>query len=167
VRGRSQSRSQRRTGQCTVAAWCGTGLSGASRGQRANGQMLQNPNGWATWLVHRTVWCAHRQQPPPTVVWWLRAINTPNHHHSKHPSFQLSTFNTRASAFSPRHNSIESKPLQVPNPFQSLSDLRESLFVFFALLLLGSLSSFLILVPKCFVSKSRDTNCVVVLARSK
>jgi hypothetical protein len=30
--------------------------------------------------------------------------------------------------------------------------LRECLFVFFALLLLGSLSSFLILVPKCFVS---------------
>jgi hypothetical protein len=45
--------------------------------------------------------------------------------------------------------------------------LRECLFVFFALLLLGSLSSFLILVPKCFVSKARDTNCVVVLAGSK
>jgi hypothetical protein len=45
---------------------------------------------------------------------------------------------------------------------------RESVFfVFFALLFLGSLSSFLILVPKCFVSKARDTNCVVVLAGSK
>jgi hypothetical protein len=49
----------------------------------SNGQLLQNPNGWVTWLAHRTVSggapvrCAHRQQPAPTVVWWLRAINTP------------------------------------------------------------------------------------------
>jgi hypothetical protein len=33
--------------------------------------------------------------------------------------------------------------------------------------LLGWLSSFLILVHMCFVSKARDTNCVVVLAGSK
>jgi hypothetical protein len=46
-------------------------------------------------------------------------------------------------------------------------DLRECLFVFFALLLLGSLSSFLILVPKKLVIKARDTKCVVVLAGSK
>jgi hypothetical protein len=45
--------------------------------------------------------------------------------------------------------------------------LRECLFVFFALLLLGSLSSFLILVPKRLVIKARDTKCVVVLAGSK
>jgi hypothetical protein len=63
----------------------------------SNGQKLSNPNRWVTWLAHRTVWCAHRQQPAPTVNWWLRAINTPNHHHSKHPSFQHFTFNTRAS----------------------------------------------------------------------
>jgi hypothetical protein len=43
----------------------------------SNGQKLPNPNGWVTWLAHRTVRCAHRQQPSPTVVWWLRAINTP------------------------------------------------------------------------------------------
>jgi hypothetical protein len=24
-----------------------------------------NPNSWVTWLAHRTVWCAHRQQPNP------------------------------------------------------------------------------------------------------
>jgi hypothetical protein len=106
-----------------------------------NGQKLPNPNGWVTWLAHRTVRCARRQQPSPTAMWWLRAINTPNHHHSKHPSFQYFTFNTRASAFTPRHKSKESKPLQVPNPLQPLSDLRENLFVFFELLFLGSLSS--------------------------
>jgi hypothetical protein len=78
-----------------------------------NSRQLPNPNGWVTWLEHRTVRCAHRQQPAPTVVWWLRAINTPNHHHSKHPSFQHFTFNTRASVFTPRHISKRSKPLQV------------------------------------------------------
>jgi hypothetical protein len=113
----------------------------------SNGQKLPNPNGWVTWLAHRTVRCAHRQQPTPTVNWWLRAINTPNHHQSKHPSFLRFSFNTRASAFTPTHKSKESKPLQVSNPLQSFSDLRESLIVFFVVLLLGSLSSFLILVP--------------------
>jgi hypothetical protein len=24
-----------------------------------------NPNGWVTWLAHRTIRCARRQQPPP------------------------------------------------------------------------------------------------------
>jgi hypothetical protein len=43
----------------------------------SNGRQRPDPNGWVTWLAHRTVRCAHRQQPPPTVVWWLRAINTP------------------------------------------------------------------------------------------
>jgi hypothetical protein len=35
----------------------------------------------------------------------LGAINTPNHHIHWHPSFQKFTFNTRALAFTPRHNS--------------------------------------------------------------
>jgi hypothetical protein len=47
-----------------------------------------NPNGWVTWLAHRTVWCAHRQQPSPTATLVVGAINTPNHHTSRHPSFQ-------------------------------------------------------------------------------
>jgi hypothetical protein len=116
----------------------------------SNGRRSQNPNGWVTWrrtrqcpVAHRTVRCALRQQPSPTACWWLRAISTPNHHNSKHPSLLKFSFNTRASAFTPRH--------------QPPSDLRECLFVFFVLLLLGSLSSFLILVPKRLVIKARDT----------
>jgi hypothetical protein len=50
------------------------------------------------------------------------AINTPNHHHSKHPCFSDISFNTRASAINTRHNPIESKPLQVPNTLQENSD---------------------------------------------
>jgi hypothetical protein len=55
-------------------------------------QKLQrsNPNGLVTWLAHRTVRCAIRQQPPPTVLLVVGAINTPNHHTSMHPSFQPS-----------------------------------------------------------------------------
>jgi hypothetical protein len=34
----------------------------------SNGRQRPNPNGWVTWLAHRTVRCAHQQQPPPTVV---------------------------------------------------------------------------------------------------
>jgi hypothetical protein len=58
-----------------------------------------NPNGWVTWLAHRTVRCVHRQQPSPTATLVVGAINTPNHHTSRHPSFSANTFNTRASAF--------------------------------------------------------------------
>jgi hypothetical protein len=79
-----------------------------------------NPNGWVTWrrtgqrtVAHRTVRCAHRQQPPQRLPMWLGAINTPNHHNLWHPSFLEITFNTRASAFTPRHISKDqtlSKP---------------------------------------------------------
>jgi hypothetical protein len=31
----------------------------------SNGRLLPNPNSWMTWLAHRTVRCAHRQQPLP------------------------------------------------------------------------------------------------------
>jgi hypothetical protein len=77
----------------------------------SNGRLSQNPNGWVTWrrtgqclVAHRTVRCAHRQQPSPTAIWWLRAINTPNHHNTKHPSILNIAFNTRAIDFTPRYN---------------------------------------------------------------
>jgi hypothetical protein len=42
-------------------------------------QKLQrsNPNGWVTWLAHRTVRCAHRQTASPTAILVVGAINTP------------------------------------------------------------------------------------------
>jgi hypothetical protein len=64
-------------------------------------------------VAHRTVRCAHRQQPPQWLPKWLGAINTPNHHNIRHPSFSEITFNIRASAFTPRHISKDqtlSKP---------------------------------------------------------
>jgi hypothetical protein len=102
-------------------------LSDAPPGcQSSNGwtQMV----GWRGWRIgqclvaHRTVQCAHRQQTSPTAVLVVEAINTPNHHHSRHPSFSDISLNTRASAFNTRHNPIESKPLQVPILLKAISD---------------------------------------------
>jgi hypothetical protein len=64
---RSQSSRRRHTGHWIVSVWCGTGLFGATWRQSSNARNRQNPNGWVTWLAHRTVWCAHREQPSPTV----------------------------------------------------------------------------------------------------
>jgi hypothetical protein len=57
------------------------------------------------------------------------AINTPNHHHSSHPSLQPFTFNTRAKDYTPRHNQkIKSSPSLKINSIALLSDLRERVF---------------------------------------
>jgi hypothetical protein len=68
----------------------GTGLSGVTpdcpvphEDKSSNGRPAPSPNGRMTWwhtghcpVVHRTVRCAHRQQPSPTATIWLVAINT-------------------------------------------------------------------------------------------
>jgi hypothetical protein len=47
-------------------------LSGAPRCQSSNGRNRQNPNGWVTWLVHRTVSGAPiDSSPPQRLFWWL------------------------------------------------------------------------------------------------
>jgi hypothetical protein len=60
----------------------------------SNDQKLPNPNGWVTWLAHRTVSggtpdCPVRPSTAatPTTCWWLRAINTP-----QPPPLQVSKF---------------------------------------------------------------------------
>jgi hypothetical protein len=90
---------------------CSTGPSGGPGCQSSNGRNRQNPNGWVKWLAHqtvsggapdsvwwrtgqclvahRTVRCAHRQQPSPTTVLVVRAINTP-----QPPLFKASKFPT-------------------------------------------------------------------------
>jgi hypothetical protein len=63
-------------------------LSGAPRCQSSNGRNRQNPNGWVTWLAHRTVSGAPiDSSPTPTVGLVVGAINTPNHHHFKASKF--------------------------------------------------------------------------------
>jgi hypothetical protein len=70
-----------------------------------------NPNGWVTWLAHRTVRCAHRQTASPTTTLVVGAINTPQPPHFKASKFSAIAFNTRALDFTPRHKQeIKSSP---------------------------------------------------------
>jgi hypothetical protein len=84
-----------------------------------------NPNGWVTWLAHRTVSggapdcpvahqtvrCAHRQTSSPTTILVVEAINIPQPPHFKASKFSAIAFNTRALDFTPRHKQeIKSSP---------------------------------------------------------
>jgi hypothetical protein len=115
----------------------------------SNGQKLLNPNGWVTWLAQRTVSggapnCPVRPSTAATPNGYLVVEGYKYPPTTTTPSIQVSS--TSHSIQELMHSlldtfSIESKPLQVLNTFHSPSDLRESLFVFFELLFLGSLSS--------------------------
>jgi hypothetical protein len=83
-------------------------------------QKLQrsNPNGRVTWLVHRTVRCAIRQQPSPTAILVVGAINSPNH-----PPFIASKFSafkphTRAISIQYKTQTKGSNPLPSPESLQ-------------------------------------------------
>jgi hypothetical protein len=88
-----------------------------------------NPNGWVTWLAHRTVSagapdcrCARRQKPSPTTILVVGAINTPNH-----PTFMASKFSdfkpyTRAITFNTRHKQRDQILSQVRNHSKQISD---------------------------------------------
>jgi hypothetical protein len=83
--------------------------------QRPHKSELQrsNPNGLLTWLAHRTVQCARRQQPPPTVKfggWGYKYPQPPPH--SSHPSFSIFQLLTRALAFNSRHNQRDQSSLK-------------------------------------------------------
>jgi hypothetical protein len=76
-----------------------------------NGQYLQTPMvGWRG--THRIVNNAVSGAPPDCPVCpstattgiVVEAINTPDHHHSSHPSIATSSFNTRAKVYIQRHN---------------------------------------------------------------
>jgi hypothetical protein len=129
----------------------------------ANGRLLPNPNGWVMWrrsacpVAHQTVRCAHRQQPSPMAIWWLRAINTPNHHHSKHPRFLSITFITRALAFTPSHNSKDQNLSKSQIHLKYLVACERVISCSFELLPIGLPSFFLCLVLKQLVIKARDT----------
>jgi hypothetical protein len=59
-----------------------------------------NPNGWVTWLAHRTV---SGGTASPTAILVVGAINTPQLPHFKASKFSAIPFNTRALDFTPRH----------------------------------------------------------------
>jgi hypothetical protein len=104
-----------------------------------------------------------RQKPSPTVLLVVRAINTPNHHTSLHPSFSAFTPHARAIAFNRRHKQeIKSSPKSKDNSNQIVTSERERYLCSFELLRLDCFSSSFCLVINSIVTKARDTNCVVV-----
>jgi hypothetical protein len=102
-----------------------------------NGQTLQTPTVGSRGK-HQTMNSVMSGAPPDYPVCpstapariVVGAINTPNHHHSSHPSFRPSH-----SILEQRHTLQDtikgSNPLQVPKSTQVLSDLREGNLCFF------------------------------------
>jgi hypothetical protein len=87
-------------------------------------QKLQrsNPNGRVTWLAHRTVRCAIRQQPSPTTILVVGAINTPQRPHFNASKFSAIKPHTRAIDFIPRHKQRDQILSQVRNHSKQISD---------------------------------------------
>jgi hypothetical protein len=135
----------------------------------SNGHLRPNPNGWVTWLAHRTVRCAHRQQPLPNDYLVVEGYKYPST--TSTPTIQaFNTLHSIQEQKTPlqRHNSSDRSAQSLQFNSSALGLVRGS-FVFSLLLLFAWLAffSFSHLTLKCFVSKARDTNCVVILAGSK
>jgi hypothetical protein len=105
-------------------------VTGAPRCQSSNGRNRQNPNDWVTWLPHRTVRCAHRQQPSPTAVFVVGAINTPKpspFKASKFPAFCIQYKSSRLHSKTQTRDQILS---QVQNHSKHLVTSEREIFVF-------------------------------------
>jgi hypothetical protein len=92
-------------------------------------QKLQRsePNGLVTWLAHRTVRCAIRQQPPPTVNLVVGAINTPQPPHFNASKFSAIKPHTRAIDFIQRHKQeIKSSPKSKDHSNQIVTSERDN-----------------------------------------
>jgi hypothetical protein len=126
-----------------------------------------NPNSWVTWRRtgqptvpvrwHTELSGAPIANTSQRLLWWLRAINTPNLHNSKHPRFLNITFNTRALAFTSRHNSKDQSLSKSQIHLKYVVTCERVILCSFELLPLGLPFFFLILVLKRLVIKARDT----------
>jgi hypothetical protein len=94
-----------------------------------------NPNGRVTW--QGTGQCTVH-------VWWRTGLSVapitsslPNHHNFKSPSFLKITFNTRALAFTPRHNSKDQSLSKSQIHLKHLVTCEREILCSFELLLLG------------------------------
>jgi hypothetical protein len=161
----SQSNARRCTGQWTVLVRCDTGLSGAPSCQSSNGRNCQNPNDWVTWLAHRTVWCAHRQQPSPTAVLVVGAINTPQpplFKASKFPAYCIQYKSSRLNSKTQTRDQILSK---VQNHSKHLVTCERDIFVFIWVLVAWIAFFFLHSCSQDTCNQSKRHQVVVVLVR--
>jgi hypothetical protein len=135
-------------------------LSGATWRQSSNGRNRQNPNGWVTWLTHRTVRCAHRQQPAPTVELVVGGYKYPTT--TSTPTIQAFTtvhsIQEQYTTLQDTNQSLRSNQSPQFNS-SSLGLVRRSSCVSLLLLLLGWLSSFSHSYSQSLVSKARDQLC--------
>jgi hypothetical protein len=139
-------------------------------------QKLQrsNPNGWVTWLAHRTVSGDAPDCPvrPSTTDfpndhfggWGYKYLQPPLFKTSKH-SLLLIQYKSNT-----QHSKTQIKAtdrIKVHNSTLVFRTCEKIYLCSFVVLVLGWLSSSSILTSKFFVIKARDTNCVVVLAGTK
>jgi hypothetical protein len=153
---RAQSQSRRQKAHWTVNCDCPVHHRTI---QWPSCQKLQrsNPNSWVTWLAHRTVRCARRQQSSPTATLVVGAINSPQPPHFKASKFSAIAFNTRALDFTPRHKQeIKSSPKSKDHSKHLVTSERE-ICVHLSSCRLDRFSSSPILVLNTFVIKARDT----------
>jgi hypothetical protein len=119
---------------------------------------------WRTRLSGAPIASSHS----PTAYWWLGAINIPQppqHQAPKHSEHCIQYKSNRLHSKTQSKRSIHSKS-QINS--SALGLVRGSLVFLCCSCFLGlAFFFFSILTLKCFVSKARYTNCVVVLAGSK
>jgi hypothetical protein len=116
-----------------------------------------NPNGWVTWLAHRTVRCAPRQQPNPH-----RWFGGWGYKYPQPPPLQcIQVFSHciqyKSSRLHSKTHTRDQILSQVRNHSKHLVSSEREIFVAFEFLSLGSLFFFHILVFNTFVIKARDT----------
>jgi hypothetical protein len=141
----------------------------------SNSQLLQNPNGWVTWLAHQTIRCRTGLSGAPIdsshpngclVVEGYKHPQPPPLHPSNHSTHCIQYKSNRLHS---KDTNLSDRSTQSPQFNSSALGLMRGSFVFLCCSCLLSLAIFSLslLTLKCFVSDVRDTNCVVVLAGSK
>jgi hypothetical protein len=118
---RAQSQSRRQMAHRTVNSVCPVHHR-TVRWPHMSELQRSEPNGWVTWLAHRTVRCAIRQKPSPTTILVVGAINTPQPPHFNASKFSAIKPHTKALDFIPRYKQRDQILSQVRNHSKQISD---------------------------------------------
>jgi hypothetical protein len=110
-------------------------------------------------VVHRTVRCAHRQQPLPTARKWLGAINTPQPPHSLASKFSEHPIHCKSKRLHSKTHSIDQILSKPTNQLNSIRDLREGVLCFFVALVawIDFLPSSLLFLSACKAKQEKPS----------
>jgi hypothetical protein len=143
---------------------CNTVLSGGPGCQSSNDRNRQNPNGWVTWLAHRTVFGGAPDCPvrPSTAAlpngcfggWGYKYPQPPLFKASKFPAYCIQYKSSRLHSKTQTRDQILSK---VQNHSKYLMTCEREIFVFIRVLVAWIAFFFLFLFLKTLVIKARDT----------